>query len=653
MLTDQDIYLFNEGNHVRLYEKFGAHPVSGGSAPLNNGFAGPRPLDAPGENAGAKKDGPVEGTRFAVWAPNALAVYVMGDFNDWSKTRDALKERARSGIWEGFIPGVKKGHNYKYLVVSKYAGFHGEKADPLAFASEVPPKTASVVWPLDYVWGDTQWMKSRGAANGLKSPVSVYEVHLGSWRRVPEEDNRPLTYREMAAQLPEYVKEMGFTHVELMPVTEHPFYGSWGYQTIGYFSPTSRYGTPQDLMYLIDRLHQNGIGVILDWVPAHFPADAHGLEYFDGTHLYEHADPKQGVHPDWNSSIFNFGRNEVRSFLLSSALFWLDKYHADGLRVDAVASMLYLDYSRKPGQWVPNRHGGNENLEAIAFLKQFNHVVYENYPDVQTFAEESTAWPMVSRPTYVGGLGFGMKWDMGWMNDTLQYFSKDPVYRKYHHNALTFRMIYAFSENYVLPLSHDEVVHGKGSLLDRMAGDAWQKFANLRLLYGGMFAQPGQKLLFMGGEFAQWREWNHDRSLDWHLAEYAPHAGMQKWVKDLNHLYRSEPALYELNCNPAGFEWVDANDSQQSVLAFLRKGRDADAPVLAVCNFTSVPRLNYRIGVPHGGFWKEILNSDAADYWGSGLGNMGGVNAEEFSSHGRPYSLNVTLPPLSIVFFKG
>lgn len=626
LLTDQDIYLFNEGNHVRLYEKFGAHQAAGG---------------------------PAEGTHFAVWAPNAAAVYVMGDFNGWNKTRDALKERARSGIWEGLIPGVKKGHNYKYHIVSKYAGFHGEKADPLAFASEVPPKTASVVWPLDYAWGDNKWMESRGRANSLKSPVSIYEVHPGSWRRVPEEGNRPLTYRELAAQLPEYVKEMGFTHVELMPVTEHPFYGSWGYQTTGYFSPTSRYGTPQDLMFLIDRLHQNGIGVILDWVPAHFPADAHGLEYFDGTHLYEHADPKQGVHPDWNSSIFNFGRNEVRSFLLSSALFWLDKYHADGLRVDAVASMLYLDYSRKPGEWVPNRHGGNENLEAIAFLKQFNRVVYENYPDVQTFAEESTAWPMVSRPTYVGGLGFGMKWDMGWMNDTLQYLSKDPVYRKYHHNALTFRMLYAFSENYVLPLSHDEVVHGKGSLLGRMAGDAGQKFANLRLLYGGMFAAPGQKLLFMGGEFAQWREWDHDRSLDWHLAGYGPHAGMRKWVKDLNNLYRSEPALYELNCNPAGFEWVDANDSQQSVLAFLRKGRGSNATVLAVCNFTTVPRSDYRIGVPSGGFWREILNSDAADYWGGGLGNLGGVNAEEFSSHGRPYSIRVTLPPLSIVFFKG
>ena len=624
-LTDQDIYLFNEGNHVRLYEKFGAHPVAGG---------------------------PVEGTHFAVWAPNALEVYVMGDFNGWNKNRDALKERARSGIWEGFIPGVKQGGNYKYHIVSRYAGFHGEKADPLAFASEVPPKTASVVWSLDYGWNDSQWMKTRGRANGLKSPVSIYELHPGSWRRVPEEGNRPLTYREMAEQLPAYLNQMGFTHVELMPITEHPFYGSWGYQTIGYFSPTSRYGSPQDLMFLIDQLHQNGIGVILDWVPAHFPADAHGLEYFDGTHLYEHADPKQGVHPDWNSSIFNFGRNEVRSFLLSSALFWLDKYHADGLRVDAVASMLYLDYSRKPGEWIPNRHGGNESLEAIAFLQQFNRVVYENFPDVQTYAEESTSWPGVSRPTYLGGLGFGMKWDMGWMHDTLQYLSKDPVYRKYHHNALTFRMLYAFSENFVLPLSHDEVAHGKRSLLDKMAGDAWQKFANLRLLYGTMFAQPGQKLLFMGGEFAQWNEWDHERSLDWHLTEHEPHSGMQNWVKDLNFLYRSEPALYELSCNSAGFEWIDANDSQQSVLAFLRKGAGADDIILVACNFTSVPRFNYRIGVPRDGFWKEMLNSDAAAYWGSGQGNLGGASAEPFAAHGRPYSIRVTLPPLSIVFFK-
>ncbi|MDO8804277.1 MAG: 1,4-alpha-glucan branching protein GlgB [Elusimicrobiota bacterium] len=625
LLTDKDIYLFNEGNHLRLYEKFGAHPAVIGGA---------------------------DGTLFSVWAPNAKEVHVIGDFNGWDKKRDALKERGSSGIWEGFIPGVRQGQNYKYFILSRYKSFSAEKADPMAFATEIPPKTASVVGSLDYSWGDGEWLKARGARTGLKSPVSIYEVHLGSWRRVPEEGNRSLTYRELAEQLPKYVKELGFSHVELMPVTEHPFYGSWGYQTTGYFAPTSRYGRPQDLMYLVDRLHQEGIGVILDWVPAHFPADAHGLAYFDGTHLYEHADPRQGFHPDWKSSIFNFGRNEVKSFLLSSALFWIDKYHADGLRVDAVASMLYLDYSRKAGEWVPNKFGGRENLEAVAFLKQFNQVVYENYPGTQTYAEESTSWPMVSRPTYIGGLGFGLKWDMGWMHDTLQYFSKDPVFRKFHHNSLTFRMLYAFGENFVLPFSHDEVAHGKGSMINKMAGDSWQKFANLRLLYGSMYAQPGQKLLFMGGEFAQWSEWNHEASLDWHLAEHGPHAGMQKWVSDLNAFYRAEPAMHELNCSPAGFEWIDANDSQQSVTAFLRKGEKPEETILAVCNFTTVPRHSYRVGVPRGGFWKELLNSDAVAYRGSGMGNMGGAPAEAAPSHGRPYSLLLTLPPLSIEFFK-
>ncbi|OGS49489.1 MAG: 1,4-alpha-glucan branching enzyme [Elusimicrobia bacterium RIFOXYB2_FULL_62_6] len=620
LLTDQDIYLFNEGNHLRLYQKFGAHPVG-------------------------------DGTHFAVWAPNASHVSVVGDFNGWDKGHDHLKARGSSGIWEGFIPGVKEGHNYKYYIVSKYNNFRAEKADPFAFASEVPPKTASVVRQLGYEWGDAGWMKTRGKANGLKSPVSIYEVHLGSWMRVPEEGNRSLTYRELAVKLTDYVKRLGFSHVELMPITEHPFYGSWGYQTIGYFSPTSRYGTPQDLMFLIDTLHQNGIGVILDWVPAHFPSDAYGLGYFDGTHLYEHADPRQRVHPDWKSSVFNYGRNEVRGFLLSSAMFWLDKYHVDGLRVDAVASMLYLDYSRKKGEWIPNKHGGNENLEAISFLQQFNQVVYQNYPDTQTYAEESTAWPRVSRPTYLGGLGFGLKWDMGWMHDTLKYMSKDPVYRKYHHNSLTFRMLYAFTENFVLPLSHDEVVHGKGSLINKMAGDDWQKFANLRLLYGNMFAQAGQKLVFMGAEFAQWAEWHHDGSLDWHLTEHAPHFGMQNWVSDLNRLYRSEPALYELNCDPAGYEWIDANDSQQSVLTFLRKSASGEL-ILAACNLTPVPRLGYRIGVPRGGFWKELLNSDSFHYWGSGLGNLGGHNAENAPAHGHPFSLRAALPPLSIVFFK-
>jgi len=625
LLTDQDLYLFNEGNHVRLYKKLGAHPFTRGGT---------------------------EGTHFAVWAPNAAAVCVIGDFNGWNKTANPLTQRGNSGIWEGFIPAVRQGNNYKYQVTSRYAGFSAEKADPFAFASEVPPKTASVVRRLDYAWGDAEWMKTRGRTNGLKSPVSIYEVHLGSWMRVPQEGNRSLSYTELADKLTQYVRQMGFTHVELMPVTEHPFYGSWGYQTTGYFSPTSRYGSPQDLMNLIDQLHQAGIGVILDWVPAHFPTDAHGLEYFDGTHLYEHADPRQGFHPDWKSSIFNFGRNEVKSFLLSSAMFWLDKYHADGLRVDAVASMLYLDYSRKKGEWIPNKHGGNENLEAIAFLKQFNHVVYENYPDVQTYAEESTSWPMVSRPTYLGGLGFGLKWDMGWMHDTLGYLTRDPVFRKYHHTALNFRMLYAFGENFVLPLSHDEVAHGKGSLLKKMSGSDWQKFANLRLLFGSMFAQPGQKLIFMGGEFAQWKEWNHDASLDWHEAGHAPHRGMQNWVRDLNRLYQGEPAMHELNCSNSGFEWIDANDSQQSTLAFLRKPQDTAGMILAVCNFTPITRLNYRVGVPQDGFWKELLNSDAADYWGSGLGNLGGTQAQEFPLHGRPYSLEITLPPLSILFFK-
>ncbi|HNW43711.1 MAG TPA: 1,4-alpha-glucan branching protein GlgB [Elusimicrobiales bacterium] len=625
LLTDQDLYLFNEGNHVRLYKKLGAHLIT------RNG---------------------TEGTHFAVWAPNASSVTVIGDFNGWNKTANPLTQRGHSGIWEGFVAGVKQGNNYKYQVTSKYNGFSAEKADPYAFASETPPKTASVVWQPAYEWGDAEWMKNRGRANGLKSPVSIYEVHLGSWMRVPEEGNRSLSYAELADKLTDYVRQMGFTHIELMPITEHPFYGSWGYQTTGYFSPTGRYGKPEDLMLMIDRLHQNGIGVIMDWVPAHFPTDAHGLEFFDGTHLYEHADPRQGFHPDWKSSIFNFGRKEVKSFLLSSALYWLDKYHADGLRVDAVASMLYLDYSRKKGEWIPNRHGGNENLEAIAFLKQFNHVVYENYPDVQTYAEESTAWPMVSRPTYLGGLGFGLKWDMGWMHDTLNYLARDPVFRKYHHTALNFRMLYAFGENYVLPLSHDEVAHGKGSLLKKMSGTDWQKFANLRLLFGSMFAQPGQKLVFMGGEFAQWKEWNHDASLDWHETGHAPHSGMQNWVRDLNRLYRSEPALHELNCSNSGFEWVDANDSQQSTLAYLRKAQDSDEVILAVCNFTPVTRLNYKVGVPQGGFWKELLNSDASGYWGGGLGNMGGTEAKEEPYHGRAYSLDITLPPLSIIFFK-
>jgi 1,4-alpha-glucan branching enzyme len=625
LLTEDDIYLFNEGSHFRLYEKLGAHPLT---------------VDGQG------------GTYFAVWAPDAEKVFVVGDFNGWNKTSHPLRSRGRSGIWEGFIPGVGKGAIYKYHLVSRHRGYKVDKADPFAYYHEVPSKTASIVWDLDYIWGDREWMEKRRRHNALDAPIAIYEVHLGSWRRAPKENNRSLTYREMAPLLAEYVNRMGFTHVEFLPVMEHPFYGSWGYQSTGYFAPTSRYGTPQDFMYLVDCLHQHGVGVILDWVPSHYPSDEHGLGVFDGTHLYEHADSRKGFHPDWNSYIFNYGRNEVRNFLISSALFWLDKYRVDGLRVDAVASMLYLDYSRKEGEWIPNKYGGRENLDAIFFLRRLNEEVYKNYPDVQTIAEESTAWPMVSRPTYVGGLGFGIKWDMGWMHDTLQYITKDPVHRKYHHNDLTFRMLYAFTENFVLSLSHDEVVHGKGSLLGKMPGDDWRKFANLRLLLGYMYAQPGKKLLFMGGEFGQWQEWHHDESLDWHLTGYQRHNQVQKWVEDLNRLYRSEPALYELDFEPAGFEWVDADDSEQSVISFIRKGKSAGDIVLAVGNFTPVTRFNYRVGVTRGSLWTEILNSDAQEYGGSGQGNLGGVEATTVPFHGRPYSLTLTLPPLAVVFFK-
>jgi 1,4-alpha-glucan branching enzyme len=625
LLTDHDLYLFNEGTHYRLYEKLGARPMS--------------------------VDG-VEGTYFAVWAPNAEQVFVMGDFNGWNKSSHPLGSRAQSGIWEGFVPGVGQGMVYKYFVASRLRLYRVDKADPFAFFCEAPPRTGSVVWNLDYTWGDEGWLRDRHQRHSLHSPVAVYEVHLGSWMRVPEEHNRSLTYRELATKLTDYVQRMGFTHVELLPVMEHPFYGSWGYQTTAHFAPTNRYGTPQDFMYLVDCLHQNGIGVILDWVPSHFPSDEHGLAYFDGTHLFEHSDVRKGFHPDWSSYIFNYGRHEVRSFLTSSALFWMDKYHADGLRVDAVASMLYLDYSRKEGEWIPNQYGGRENLEAISLLRQLNENVYKNHPDVLMVAEESTAWPMVSRPTYVGGLGFGMKWDMGWMHDTLHYMSQDPVHRKYHHNDLTFRMLYAFTENFVLSLSHDEVVHGKGSLLRKMPGDDWQKFANLRLLLGWMYGQPGKKLLFMGGEFGQWSEWYHESSLEWHLAQYAPHAGLQKWMEDLNRFYRSERALHEFDFDPAGFEWIDCQDADQSVLTFLRKGHSAGDLLIVACNFTPVPRMNYRVGVPAGGFWREVMNSDALEYGGGGWGNLGGLEAAPISIHGRPYSLSLTLPALAAVFLK-
>jgi 1,4-alpha-glucan branching enzyme len=625
LLSAQDLHLFNEGTHYRIYDKLGAHLLS---------------IDG------------VSGASFAVWAPNAREVHVMGDFNHWDRKAHSLQIQGDSGIWTGFIPGVHPGTLYKYSIISHYHQQKLEKTDPVGFYQEVPPRTASIVWNLDYQWKDEDWLEKRRKSDYLHAPVSIYEVHLGSWRKVIEEDRSSLTYRELAHQLVEYVKKMGFTHVELMPVMEHPFDGSWGYQVTGYFAPTSRYGTPQDFMYFVDYLHQNGIGVILDWVPSHFPTDGHGLGLFDGTHLYEHADPKQGFHPDWKSFIFNYGRNEVKSFLMSSALFWLDKYHIDGLRVDAVASMLYLDYSRKEGEWIPNEHGGRENINAIRFLQKLNEEVYRCYPGAQTTAEESTAWPMVSQPVYLGGLGFGFKWDMGWMHDTLQYMKKDPVYRKHHHHEITFRMLYAFHENFVLPLSHDEVVHGKGSLIGKMPGDDWQKFANLRLLYGYMFGQPGKKLLFMGGEFGQWKEWNHAESLDWNLLEYPLHSGLQKWVSDLNQIYRRESALYELDSDPSGFEWGDCQDWEQSILSFLRKSKDGKRLTAVVCNFTPVPRIGYRIGVPLSGMWKEVLNSDAECYGGSNLGNGGGVMAEELPAHGKPFSLTLILPPLGVLFFE-
>jgi len=589
--------------------------------------------------------------KFAVWAPNAEYVSVVGNFNGWQPGADPLHPLGHSGIWEGFVPGLAVGEIYKYSVISRHNGYAVEKADPYAFHCETPPQTASVVWDLDYSWGDADWMASRAPRNGAKAPISVYEVHLGSWKRHRLQENRPYTYRELARDLPGHVRSLGFTHVEFLPVMEHPFYGSWGYQTTGLFAPTSRYGAPQDFMHLIDELHRQGIGVILDWVPSHFPADQHGLAYFDGTHLYEHSDPRQGFHPDWNSVIYNYGRKEVPSFLISSALFWLDKYHADGLRVDAVASMLYLDYSREGGQWIPNEFGGRENLEAIDFLRRLNTEVYREFPDVQTIAEESTDWPMVSRPVYVGGLGFGMKWDMGWMHDTLKYMRLDPVHRKFHHGELTFRMLYAHTENFTLALSHDEVVHGKGSLLAKMPGDDWQKFANLRALYGYMYAQPGKKLLFMGGELATWNEWDHEAELSWELLQYAPHAGVHRWVEDLNRFYREEPALHEWDFDPRGFEWVDCSDSQQSTLSLIRRCGSTEVTVLVAFNLTPVPRHGYRVGVPRPGRWVERLNSDAELYGGSGQGNSGGVEAEAVETHGRPWSLNLTLPPLSVVFF--
>jgi 1,4-alpha-glucan branching enzyme len=625
-LTDYDVYLFGEGTHLRAYEKLGAHP---------------------GEMDGRR------GVHFAVWAPNAARVSVVGDHNGWGPRSDAMQPRGEAGLWETFIPDIGTGALYKYHIDSRQNRYQVDKADPYGYAAEVRPQTASRVWDLStYSWGDDEWMASRTKKNSLDSPISIYEMHLASWKRLPEEGNRWLTYREMAVQLADYIHDAGFTHVEFLPITEHPFDGSWGYQTIGYFAPTSRFGNPTDFMFLVDYLHQHGIGVILDWVPAHFPKDEAGLGYFDGTHLYEHADPRQGEQPDWNTFVFNYGRREVQSFLIGNALFWFDKYHVDGLRVDAVASMLYLDYARKQDEWIPNRNGGKENLEALDFLRRVNKQVYGAYPDVMMIAEESTAWPMVSRPIYLGGIGFGFKWNMGWMHDMLDYMSTDPVFRAYHHNKVTFSLLYAFSENFVLPFSHDEVVYGKGSMIGKMPGDDWQKFANLRLLYGYMFGHPGKKLLFMGGEIGQWAEWNHDASLDWPLLQHPFHAGLLRWVRDLNTFYRAQPSLFEVDFDSSGFEWVDCTDSQRSVICFLRKGRNPADKTLFVCNFTPMPRPNYRVGVPSGGRWREMLNSDAPLYGGSGQGNAGGVAATPLPIHGRPYSLSLTLPPLGIVVFQ-
>lgn len=616
-ITEHDIYLFKEGSHGRLYDKLGCQ------------------LDA-------------DGAHFALWAPNAGAVAVIGGFNEWrADVHPLTARRDGSGIWEAYVPGVVAGDLYKYRIEGP--GGVAEKADPFAFLAETPPETASRAWQNAYAWQDVDWMTRRRAANALDAPMAIYEIHLGSWRR--GDDGAVLGYRQLAPLLADYLQQQGFTHVELMPLTEHPFYGSWGYQTTGYFAPTSRYGPPEDLMFLIDTLHQAGIGVILDWVPSHFPNDAHGLARFDGTYLFEHADPRQGFHPEWNSCIFNYGRNEVRAFLLSSALYWLERFHIDGLRVDAVASMLYLDYGRAAGEWIPNRYGGKENLEAIGFLRQLNEAVYREYPDVHTIAEESTAWPMVSRPTWLGGLGFGMKWNMGWMHDTLDYAAQDPLFRKYHHDRLTFSLWYAFSENFVLPLSHDEVVYGKGSLVNKMPGDSWQQFANLRAFLGYMWAHPGKKLLFMGGEFGQRREWTHEGALEWWVLQHPEHAGLQRWVADLNRFYRAEPALFQIDFAAEGYDWVDARDAEACVISFLRHPREGRREVLVVCNFTPVPRANYLVGVPRAGYWREALNSDATLYGGGGVGNLGGVETLPAPAHGRFQSLNLTLPPLATLFF--
>ncbi len=616
-LTEYDRHLFNEGNHRALYQKLGAHPVDGG-------------------------------TRFAVWAPSARTVSVIGEFNEWDREANPLEPQGSSGIWAGTVEGAEKGQKYKYFIYNAETHHRVDKADPVGFYHETPPRTGSVIWDLEYEWGDEDWMAERAERNALNAPISIYECHLGSWMRPPGREFH--SYRELAPMLAEYLVDAGFTHVEFLPVMEHPFYGSWGYQTTGYFAPTSRFGTPQDFMYLVDQLHQAGIGVILDWVPSHFPNDEHGLAYFDGTHLYEHADPRKGYHPDWKSAIFNYGRNEVQSFLISSALFWLDQYHIDGLRVDAVASMLYLDYSREAGEWIPNEHGGRENLEAIHFLRRMNEAIYEGFPDTQTYAEESTAWPMVSRPTSIGGLGFGFKWDMGWMHDTLQYMQRDPVHRTHHHDEITFRGVYMFTENYTMPLSHDEVVYGKGSLLGKMPGDDWRKRANLRLLLGYMYGQPGKKLVFMGGEFGQTTEWAHEGELDWSLLEDAGHKGLRRFTAAANSAYREIPALHVKDIMPEGFEWVIGDDRQNSVLAFLRRGEGREDVALCVYNFTPEPHDEYRVGVPLAGEWRVRLDSDAEKFGGSGYAaEQTTVQTDEEEAHGHEQSLLLRLPPLSAV----
>ncbi|MBN2024856.1 MAG: 1,4-alpha-glucan branching protein GlgB [Pirellulales bacterium] len=624
VLSDYDLHLLNEGTHWRLYERLGAHPCS---------------IDG------------VDGVSFAVWAPNATSVSLVGDFNAWDGRRHPMHKHVPGGFWELFVPGLSEGTLYKFRIRQRDHVF--DKTDPIGFAAEVPPRTASCVVDLSrYRWHDQQWMERRPKVNWLEEPLSFYEVHLGSWKRPGDDPSRWLTYRELAHQLVDYCKEMGYSHIELLPVAEHPFSGSWGYQTVGYYAVTSRYGTPHDFMYFVDLCHQNDIGVVLDWVPGHFPRDGHGLHRFDGTALYEHADPRQGEHRDWGTMIFNYGRHEVRNFLVSNALFWFDKYHIDGVRVDAVASMLYLDYSRQEGEWIPNQYGGRENIEAIDFIKQLNEQAHAQYPGVLTIAEESTAWGGVSRPTYVGGLGFSLKWNMGWMNDTLNYIRHDPVHRKYHHDELTFSLIYAFHENFVLPFSHDEVVHGKGSMLDRVPGDLWQKFANLRLVYSYMWTHPGKKLLFMGSDIGQWNEWNYDAGLQWDLMQWASHQGLQRCVADLNRLYRRELALHQLDFDWRGFEWIDCHDHEESVLTFIRRAKDPDDFLVVCCNFTPVPRAGYRVGVPRLGWYDEIFNSDSTYYTGSNVGNGPGIQAEDYASHGRPASLCVTLPPLATVILK-